>query len=160
MYKASQGVICVGRQTADTSGTPNGNNIPVTNVTPWGNATPQNESAILVYYQAANLYNPNDSIQVTGIGGTNLNDEENEITVYPNPTSAQLFISFRNQTFVNTNWKFKLTDIFGRTVKQGNLQNQEIDLSIISSGMYQLQISNDVKTYSKKIIVESILFNR
>ena len=160
VYKASQGVICVGRQTADTSGTPNGNNIPVTNVTPWGNAIPQNESAILVYYQAANLYNPNDSIQVTGIGGTNLNDEENEITVYPNPTSAQLFISFRNQTFVNTNWKFKLTDIFGRTVKQGNLQNQEIDLSIISSGMYQLQISNDVKTYSKKIIVESILFNR
>ncbi|WP_338792618.1 PA14 domain-containing protein [Bernardetia sp. MNP-M8] len=68
VYKTSDGVICVGRQTAASNGngTPNGNPIPVTNVTPWGNSTPQNESAILVYYKAANLYNPNDLIQ----GGT------------------------------------------------------------------------------------------
>lgn len=54
-------------QTADTSGTPNGNNIPTTNVGVWGSSTPQNESAILVYSKAANLYNVNDSPVATGL---------------------------------------------------------------------------------------------
>ncbi len=62
IYKTSLGVICVGRQTADTNGIANGNNIPLANVLPWGSSSPLNESAILVYYQAGNLVNIDDSI--------------------------------------------------------------------------------------------------
>ena len=154
VYKTSQGVICVGRQTADTSGTPNGNNIPVSNVTPWGNAAPQNESAVLVYYKAANLYNPNDSIITTGISETNFNSNANDISVYPNPTSTKIFISFSNENQNNAKWKYQFTDLFGRTVEQAELQNQTIDLNKVSVGMYQLQISNEKNFYNKKIIIE------
>ncbi len=154
IYKTNLGVICVGRQKAGESGVPVGNNIPVTNVPSWGNAAPQNETAILVYYQAANLYNPNDSIIATEIVATNSNGNADDIIVYPNPTSTKIFISFHEEIYGNIKWNYKLTDLLGRVVQQGNLQNQVIDLNQISAGIYQLQISNERNFYSRKIIVE------
>ncbi|MEO6670927.1 MAG: T9SS type A sorting domain-containing protein [Ferruginibacter sp.] len=64
LYKTSKGIIAVGRHSANASGVPNGNNIPVVNTVTWGTSIPQNESAILVYYQASNLVDNNDSITV------------------------------------------------------------------------------------------------
>lgn len=56
VYKTSQGVICVGRQTADTSGTPNGNNIPVSNVTPWGKrSTPKRKCSSCLLQSSKSL---------------------------------------------------------------------------------------------------------
>lgn len=153
VYKTIQGVICVGRQTADTSGIPTGNNIPVSNVTPWGNAIPQNESAILVYYKAANLYNPNDSTVTTGLHESNLNSSNNDIIVYPNPTSNKIFISFINEKVTQADWKYKLADLFGRTIQKGDLSERAIDINTIAVGMYQLQIFNGRNCYTKKIIV-------
>lgn len=153
VYKTSQGVVCVGRQTAETSGIPVGNNIPVTNVTPWGNPMPQNESAILVYYKAANLYNPSDSVLVTGIHESNLNAFNNEIIVYPNPASNKIFVSFSNEKATNEIWKYKLTDLWGRTIQEDVLSNQMISLNTLSVGMYLLQVFNDRNLYTKKIMV-------
>jgi hypothetical protein len=155
VYKTNHGVICVGRQKAGTSGAPVGNNIPVTNVPSWGSNAPQNETAILVYYQATNLYNPNDSISTTEIVATNSTDNANDdLIVYPNPTSAKIFISFPDQTQDNIQWNYKLIDLLGRVVQHGDLQYQVIDLNQMSTGIYQLQISNERNFYSKKIIVE------
>lgn len=153
VYKTSAGVICVGRQTADTSGTPNGNNIPVINVTQWGNATPQNESAILVYYKAENLYNPNDGIIITGVEESKLNYFNDEIIVYPNPTLNKIFISFKNQKESNTNWKYKITDLFGRIIQESVLSHKMIEMDGLPFGMYQLQIFNEENFYTTKIIL-------
>ena len=73
VYKTGGGVICVGRQSADVNGIPNGNNLPVINVPAWGNALPQNESAVLVYYPTSPTYtftgNGNWDIATNWVGG-------------------------------------------------------------------------------------------
>ena len=152
VYKTGRGVICVGRQKADTSGIPAGNNIPVVNVCTWGNAIPQNESAILVYYQAANLYNPNDSIASTGTDKTNDISSSFEPLIYPNPASGKLNISFRSEEEKRMHWKYKITDISGRLLVQGELMHKTIGLDA-PDGIYILQIFNAKKNYYRKIVV-------
>jgi hypothetical protein len=153
VYKTSQGVICVGRQISDTSGIPSGNNLPVINVTPWGNAAPQNESAILVYYKATNLYNPNDSTITTGINERYLTSSDNDLIIYPTPAANKLFLSFADMNANNLHWKYILTDLSGRTVAQGDLSNRRIEINFLSTGMYQLQIFSNTNIYTKKVIV-------
>lgn len=73
----------------------------------------------------------------------------NEITIYPNPTSGMLTI----QTERNINFNIEIFDIMGKKIAQ--LQNQAIiDISNINSGMYILKMT-DLETnqvISKKII--------
>ena len=154
IYKTSKGIICVGRQTADAAtGVPNGNNIPVINVTPWGNAAPQNESAILVYYEATNLFNPNDSITPTSINEFVFSADGNDVNVYPNPASDKIFISFKNNSNFQKNCDYKLTDLSGRIIQQGHLSGKTIDVKNMDAGMYQLQIFNEQSFYSEKVII-------
>ncbi|MBK8846340.1 MAG: T9SS type A sorting domain-containing protein [Bacteroidetes bacterium] len=151
VYKTSEGVVCVGRQTADTNGVPFGNNLPVINVTPWGNTSPQNESAVLVYYKALNLYNPNDSTIISGTSESNFNLKNNEITIYPNPTSDKIFISFNKNILDHTKCKYKLTNLFGQTIREGTLQDTFIDFTTASVGMYQLLLFDELNFFTKKV---------
>lgn len=153
VYKTSEGVICVGKHLADTNGNSLGNNIPVANVTTWGNAIAQNESAILVYYKAANLYNPNDSIIPSGKDELILNSHNNEIMLYPNPAANKIFIAFSNEHQSLSKWKCKFTDLAGRVVQESTIVNKMIDINSLSAGMYQIQIFNESKSYMKKIII-------
>lgn len=153
LYKTGEGVVCVGRQMADPNGIPAGNNIPVINVADWGNSNPQNESAILVYYKAENLFNPLDNQVVTSTEEAALTYSNTEILTYPNPTAGQLFVSFKNLENNSLQWNYKVTDLFGRMVIQGTLFNSTLDISVVSSGMYQLQISSGSQVHIQKIVV-------
>lgn len=152
MYKTSRGVVCVGRQVADTNGVPSGNNLPVINVTTWGNATPQNESAILVYYQAANLYNPDDSL-TTGISESGLPQSMPLFQIYPNPATASLSILFNSEYPWSKRWEYKISDTTGKIVLQGSLHNRSLDISVLPAGVYQLQLLNDNYTSSEKFLI-------
>ncbi len=153
VYKTKLGVICVGRQNADTNGIPLGNTIPVNGATTWGSSSPQNESAILAYYQTSNLYNPNDSILPTGISESVLQQSGIEIMVYPNPSANTISISISGDKPKSSIWKYKLTDLFGRIVSEDNLSNGAIDINNITAGIYELQIFSNKSSYTKKIIV-------
>lgn len=151
VYKTSQGVICVGRQTADTSGAANGNDIPIYNVTPWGTSSPQNESAILVYYQAANLYNPNDSILPTGTSLSSV--EENILIVYPNPANDFLQINFSDQKEVTKKLRYNFIDVTGREIKSGILSSHLLTIKNLPNGLYQLQVFSESNFYNKKVVI-------
>lgn len=150
VYKTSLGVVCVGRQNVE-NGIPVGNNLPVNNVTPWGNAVPQNESAVLVYYQAENLYNENDGIVTATAELPALTPED--VRVFPNPVSNQLFIGFNNPSAIGHAWKFRISDLHGRTICQEVLLNNKVNVHHLTSGMYLLHIFDDEHFYTKKIIV-------
>lgn len=152
VYKTNLGVICVGRQTADTNGLANGNNLPLSNVAPWGSSTPQNESAILVYYQANNLFNNEDSI-LTDIGPPYTNSRSEEIILYPNPAKDKIFFSLAENKFSGIKWQYKLIDSFGRVVDSGVLKNNFLDLQEISNGIYQLQLNSIDKNYLSKLMI-------
>ena len=151
IYKASKGIICVGRHTADATGVPNGNNLPVTNITPWGNATPQNESAILVYYQATNLINPNDSITATAISEFDFSENLNELNVYPNPALQNFTVQLPNQYF-----DLMITDLTGRIIYESkNAFSQTlINSSKFPTGIYFIQASTGRNKYTQKVSIQ------
>jgi hypothetical protein len=151
VYKTDSGVICVGRQKADSSGLPVGNNIPVVNVTPWGVSNPQNETAILVYYKAANLYSPNDSIPTTGVAEEYMHVAG--ISVYPNPAHDKLSIAFTDNTAKYDEWQYKLIDMTGRIAKMGTLKNNSIDHLGLPAAIYQLQVFNNSAFYNTKLSI-------
>ncbi len=71
------------------------------------------------------------------------------IKIYPNPTKGKIFIENNS----NTNLKFSIADLFGNKIS--NTQNDHIDLSNYSTGIYIINITdNEGNKISKKIIVE------
>jgi hypothetical protein len=70
VWKTTDGIIAVGKHKVSSGTTPLGNNIPVTNVPAWGASTPNNESAVLVYYTASNLNNTADAALITSLANT------------------------------------------------------------------------------------------
>jgi hypothetical protein len=151
VYKTNEGVVCVGRQTADATGIPKGNPIPVINVTPWGTASPQNESALLVYYKAANLYNPDDLI--SDALSTPSITVTTGLTLYPNPTTGILHIAFGSDLDRMLPWAYHVTDLAGRIVQQGMLNQENLDLNNLVNGVYLIQLKTSKQTYTKKIII-------
>jgi hypothetical protein len=153
IYKTAEGVICVGRHTADVGGVPNGNNLPVINVTPWGGAAAQNETALLVYYKASNIYNANDSISNTSNEVAAIN-ENTDLMVYPNPTTDKLFLSLKDNQSLDSKTNFQLFDIVGKLQLEGNVTNSSIKVAPLPNGIYMLIIQTKEKVYSQKIIIE------
>ena len=151
VYKTNLGVICVGRQKADSSGMPIGNNIPVVNVTPWGSATPQNESAVLVYYQATNLNNENDSI-ITGINQTERPLSGENILLFPNPAQTKINVSL-NVDQEHSNLEYRIIDMFGNIVRKEKFNSATIDISTLDNGIYQFQLSSKSTVGFKKFII-------
>ena len=77
--------------------------------------------------------------------------------IFPNPNEGvfivQLNLNYSNKVDI------KVFDIRGRSVydqtfvNQGNF-NEEIDLNSVQSGLYLVQVSDGLKSATKKIIVE------
>ena len=82
-----------------------------------------------------------------------LNEVNNEITIYPNPTNDRLNISLSQQSSSTT---IQLFDITGRIVKNVNTLNNinQIDVSDLCNGLYFINISNQEINVSRKIIID------
>jgi len=153
VYKTANGVICVGRQNADSSGNALGNNIPVVNVTPWGTSTPQNESAILVYYTATNLYNQNDSIVASSVN--NLATENNQrVNVFPNPNSGTFNLSLNLHPASNTQMKYFIRDILGRVVSTGEYDLHSSIETDLPNGFYMLELNSGTQRFYSNFVIE------
>ena len=148
VYKTRLGLVCVGRQTADANGLAVGNNLPVVNIPSWGTDLPQNESAVLVYYQATDLYNTGDGI-TTAVHSPS--DPDKPMQVFPNPAARILQVSLWNHPARNNS--YILYDRLGRRVQQGELSDGNISLNEIVDGGYILQVFADNNYYLAHIIV-------
>ncbi len=151
VYKTNLGVVCVGRQKANSINVAIGNNLPVTNVTPWGSSTPSGESAILVYYQASNLMDSNDFLNQPLF---TKNDSQNNISIYPNPSKGIFII----QTSEKIN-KIKITSFIGQTIFEKTIDdeiyNNFIDISHHPKGVYFISITDSLqKTTTQKIVIQ------
>jgi len=67
--------------------------------------------------------------------------------VYPNPASEVLNI---NHSYSDVT--FNLFTIDGKIIKAGNLENQQINISDLQSGIYLLQLNSEGKSEVKKIV--------
>jgi len=148
IYKTSQGVVCVGRQTADSNGTPVGNDIPVSNVTPWGSLNPNNESSILVYYKASNIENSSDQFS-DQINQIDIIPSENECAIYPNPANNFIEVKLKLQNPIS----YKILDIHSKEVKNVKWNGAVIDIHELSNGVYFLQLLYNSEKIGKRFVV-------
>jgi hypothetical protein len=90
----------------------------------------------------------------TGIEETSI--VKPDYTIYPNPSSGKLFISFANKAC--SAYYVRIVDALGRTMYMlpRPLLENGIDVSGLSAGVYELQLTDDKTkiTISKKFIKE------
>lgn len=83
--------------------------------------------------------------------GENINSQK--LTVFPNPTAQQVNLTF-SEPF-NKALSYTITDLQGRQLLQGSIQNQEtvLDISNLSKGIYLLNITDTQgNKWNKKIV--------
>lgn len=101
-------------------------------------------------YYGAGRVNANNALlaaQATLSIANNPND--NKLVLYPNPTNTTLFIK---SSITNMIFDVSILDISGRTIKNNIQVKNEIDVSMLNSGMYILQFNYDGKQTTKKFI--------
>lgn len=83
------------------------------------------------------------------IGLTNINETDNEIVVYPNPTPGLFNIK------TSSTCDISISDITGKIIYQNNNYfNENIDLSSSQFGIYIIKIIENNKQFTKKLIIK------
>jgi hypothetical protein len=92
------------------------------------------------------------ALDFTGIN--NLYADKNQFTVYPNPARNQLMIKLKQGSFETEKLSYSIVDMVGRVIESSNyLNNQTIDISTLSNGIYFLQLTSATKTATQKFVV-------
>jgi hypothetical protein len=88
-----------------------------------------------------NVLHTNNTTGISQISGIN-----SQILVYPNPANNKISIR------ANQIKGIKLFDVLGNEIL--NTKENEIDVSILSSGVYFVQVSTRGNNYTQKIVVQ------
>jgi hypothetical protein len=76
------------------------------------------------------------------------------VTLYPNPTNSKVFFDNSNSNFKEVSIYNYLGQEVSKTSFTTSIQNQEIDMSNLATGVYVLKLSNSETTQSIKIVKE------
>ncbi|MNP95370.1 Exoglucanase B precursor [compost metagenome] len=72
----------------------------------------------------------------------------NQYILYPNPADHRLFVQQPN----NTEFLYKISNMNGQILLQGNLSQNSIEVSPLSSGIYIIELKNEEKIIIRKFI--------
>lgn len=115
------------------------------------------------------VYRPSDNHLLIGTHGNGMyegfisnllstnyiNDISNNIFLFPNP--AENFISLSLPNNLESSINYSIKNILGQSVMNGKLlDNKNIDINHLLSGMYFIEIKTEGKTGSKKFIKKNI----
>lgn len=80
--------------------------------------------------------------------GQEIANESNvfDLVMYPNPVETTLNISMLD----NRNVSYKIFNLMGQSLKMGQLNQKEINVSDLASGMYILEVNDGQKSITKK----------
>ena len=105
----------------------------------------------MVYYQASNLYDQGDA--TTPVAELYIPSVVQAVSIYPNPAVGAIKVMFRNEPSSPTEWRYKISDLYGRTLQNGRLLDQTIPVDALREGSYLLQVFDDENYYSRKIVI-------
>lgn len=88
---------------------------------------------------------------ISSIDVQDLNFENNYLLIYPNPANQSVFIKLVNSLSYSTN--ISLINSLGEKLLSTNYVNQ-IDVSALSEGIYNLQIVTSEAIITKKIVIQ------
>ena len=103
----------------------------------------------LGYDIGAGLFKKKDEITV--VRNINPCDLGEDVMVYPIPTKNKIYIMYKNPL---KNTDYKILDLTGKTVQEGELQNNEIDISGLNKVTYLLSLNIENKILNKMVILE------
>ena len=71
---------------------------------------------------------------------------ENDFTVYPNPANNILFVETVCTPSLPTEQKYRITNLMGQTLLQGDIsaETQQIDISSLPAGMYFISVDEQI----------------
>jgi len=103
----------------------------------------ENTGYILGY---GSLYKNNNGIN-------NIKSYQNIFSIYPNPNKGIFNIKFdKNQS---QNWQYQITNLQGQIlINKQQLIDNKIDASRLPAGVYLLNLQNDERIYTQKIIIQ------
>ncbi len=106
-----------------------------------------NQAGGLAFFNSTNVY---------GVGINELNDNEPNITIYPNPCHEKLMISINDNTFEEH--AINIVDLLGQIVYSVNSFNKTIEINSLnfSKGVYfvtLISLENNSRKLTKKIII-------
>ena len=81
-------------------------------------------------------------------------DTSNSLNLFPNPTSSKVFFDNSNSNFKEVSIYNYLGQELAKTIFNSSIQNQEIDMTGLSAGVYILKFSNSEISKSVKVIKE------
>ena len=116
----------------------------------WNESRDGNEE---IYYKR----NPTGNL-IVGVENILAINSSQVVSIYPNPASAILNISFSSPTDENITLRFM--DMSGKTIKMYNLtavegMNQyEINLDDLHKGLYFIGLTTSIKSYFRKVIIQ------
>lgn len=90
------------------------------------------------------------AFNVNTVTGTELSNEANifDFDMYPNPVDNVLQVKMLDDRAVS----FKIYNLMGQTIKANQLQQSEINVGNIPSGLYILEVNDGQKTITKKFV--------
>ncbi len=97
----------------------------------------------------SSLKNSNISTNCSGIISSALNEINEKISIYPNPSNGKLFISTSEAIK-----SIQVTNIIGKEIySNNNFNDNSIDLINFNNGVYFINLSTEKVTITKKIIL-------
>ena len=120
-------------------------------------ATRQNFSENFIYTITALDQTPQEWTIIVEGGTTEINQFDNNYTIYPNPSNGVFTINY-DDTRSYRRLQVKITDITGKTIFSKevacNISTSKIDLSNQPKGIYFLTINSKTDIYTEKIIIK------
>ena len=115
------------------------------------------EYSLLCYYEnEEHLYIEEGQDTCAVFETSNVNNyslSESKFQLYPNPASQKVNVSIDSPNS-NTPVQYTLLDVTGKTVLEGTLENNTIDVSTINAGYYSVIIELNQQFYAKPLVVE------
>jgi hypothetical protein len=146
-FKTRSGVLVVGMHTGA------GAQIPVANVPAWGNSAFAGESAVLAYFRASELVNPDDDPTPLTTGASGADIATGGLAVYPIPSRDRINVVLPT----SANGTLDVLDLSGRTVfgLRTNGPSSAMDLAMLRAGTYMLRWRGaDGRTAVTRLVLE------
>ena len=71
------------------------------------------------------------------------------ISIYPNPVTGDVMTISSN---ISTNANYKIVNMMGSEVANGKLNNNQISVATLPTGIYMIEVYDNGKTASKRFI--------
>ncbi len=102
----------------------------------------------LIVMDATGCTDSVSDIEVNGINASQEKSGQEEIAIYPNPSTGLVFIEFKNG---RQDFEVELCDVSGKILSVGKINPGTLDISTLASGIYWLKIVAKEQLIWKKI---------